>query len=59
MLGIDAAVSPLVIRDMLIKSVFAFFLGWPIYLGVKRLLRPALVEEPALGAAGAPTVLGA
>jgi rod shape-determining protein MreD len=47
MLGVDAPVSALVIRDTLLKSVFAFFLGWPIYLGVRRALRPALVEEPA------------
>ena len=46
MLGIDAPISTLVVRDMLIKSAFAFFLGWPIYIGVKRALRPALVEEP-------------
>jgi rod shape-determining protein MreD len=57
MLGIDSTVSPLVIRDMLIKSVFAFFLGWPIYLGLRRLLRPALVEEPS-SRRGRPTVLG-
>jgi rod shape-determining protein MreD len=58
-LGIDSSVSTLVIRDMLIKSVFAFLLGWPIYLGVKRVLRPALVEEPAVRPARRPTVLGA
>jgi rod shape-determining protein MreD len=46
MLGIDAPISTLVLRDMLIKSAFAFFLGWPIYIGVKRALRPALIEEP-------------
>jgi rod shape-determining protein MreD len=46
MLGIDAPISTLVVGDMLIKSAFAFFLGWPIYLGVKRALRPALIEEP-------------
>ncbi len=57
--GSDTAVSSLVIRDMLIKSVFAFFLGWPIYLGLRRLLRPALVEEPALRRGSRPTVLGA
>ena len=52
MLGIDAPVSGLVVRDMLIKSIYAFFLGWPIYLGVRRALRPALVEDPtACGAA--------
>jgi rod shape-determining protein MreD len=46
MLGIDSTVSGLVVKDMLVKSVFAFFLGWPMYVGLRRLLRPALVEEP-------------
>jgi rod shape-determining protein MreD len=59
MLGIDAPVSALVIRDMLLKSVFAFFLGWAIYLGVRRALRPALVEEPMVRRGRRPTVLGA
>ena len=45
-LGVDAPVSPLVIRDMLLKSIFAFFLGWAIYALLRRALRPALVEEP-------------
>jgi rod shape-determining protein MreD len=59
MLGIESTVSSLVVRDMLIKSVFAFFLGWPIYIGVRRALRPALVEEPAVRRSRTPTVLGA
>jgi rod shape-determining protein MreD len=68
MLGIDATISTLVLRDMLIKSAFAFFLGWPIYIGVKRALRPALVEEPEVrparrrrrpGRRRTPTVMGA
>ena len=33
MFGIESDVSVLVVRDMLIKSVFAFFLGWAIYVG--------------------------
>jgi rod shape-determining protein MreD len=48
MLGIDAPVSTLVIRDMLLKSIFAFFLGWAIYALLRRALRPALVEEPTV-----------
>jgi rod shape-determining protein MreD len=44
-LGIDAPISPLVLRDMLLKSIFAFFLGWAIYVLLRRILRPALVEE--------------
>jgi rod shape-determining protein MreD len=48
MLGIDSSVSLLVVRDILVKSAFAFFLGWAIFLGVRRALRPALVEEPVV-----------
>jgi rod shape-determining protein MreD len=59
LLGVDSPISLLVIRDMLLKSVYAFFLGWPIYLGVKRALRPALVEEPKVQRRRQPTVLGA
>ena len=59
MLGFDAPVSPLVIRDILVKGVFAFFVGWPIYFGVRRALRPALVEEKAVRRTPPrPTVLG-
>jgi rod shape-determining protein MreD len=60
MLGIDAPVSPLIVRDIVLKSVYAFFLGWPIYLGVRRALRPALVEEPRVQRRHSPpTVMGA
>jgi len=58
MLGIDAPVSTLIVRDMLLKSIFAFFLAWPIYYGLRRLLRPALVEESKLTRRRQPTVLG-
>lgn len=48
MLGLnDAPVSTLVVRDLLLKSIFAFFLGWATYALLRRVLRPALVEEPA------------
>lgn len=59
MLGTDATVSSLVVRDTLIKGIYAFFLGWPIYLGLRRALRPALVEEQAVRRPRRPTVLGA
>ncbi len=58
LLGIDSPVSLLIVRDMLLKSVYAFFLGWPIYLLVRRLLRPALVEEPRVQRRRQPRVLG-
>jgi len=59
MLGVDAPVSVLVVRDMVLKSIYAFFLGWPIYLLLRRLLRSALVEEPKVTRRRQPTVLGA
>ena len=59
LLGVDAPVSVLIVRDMLLKSVYAFFLGWPLYLLVRRILRPALVEEPKVTRRRQPTVLGA
>jgi rod shape-determining protein MreD len=58
-LGVDAPVSTLVVRDMLLKSIFAFFLAWPIYFGLRRALRPALVEESRVARRRRPTVLGA
>lgn len=58
LLGIDAPVSTLIIRDMALKSVYAFFLGWPIYLLIRRLLRPALVEETKVQRRRQPRVLG-
>ncbi len=59
MLGIDAPVSVLVVRDMLLKSIYAFFLAWPIYFGLRRALRPALVEDQKVTRRRQPSVLGA
>jgi rod shape-determining protein MreD len=57
LLGIDAPISTLVIRDLLLKSVYAFFLGWPTFLLIRRILRPALVEEPRVKRRRQPRVL--
>ncbi len=59
MFGIHTDVSVLVLQDMLMKSLFAFFLGWAIYAGVRRLVRPALVDEATVRRTRRPTVLGA
>ncbi len=59
MFGIDTDVSVLVVRDMLIKTVFAFFIGWALYAGMRRLVRPALVDEATVRRTRRPTVLGA
>jgi rod shape-determining protein MreD len=45
LLGVEAQVSPLVIRDMLVKSVLNLFLAVPVYLGIRRALRAALIED--------------
>ncbi len=45
MLGVDTPVSGLLAWDLIIKSIFAFFLGFPMYVGIRRILRPALVDE--------------
>ena len=60
MLGFDAPISGLIVRDLLLKSVFAFFGGWAIYLGARRALRPALVDDLSIRRSGRrPTVFGA
>ncbi len=45
MLGIDAAVSPWVARDIIVVSLLGMVLALPVYAGVRRLLRPALIED--------------
>lgn len=59
MLGVDGTVSALVIRDIVLKSAFAFFAGWLAYVVVRRALRPALVEEARVERRHQPRVLGA
>jgi rod shape-determining protein MreD len=59
MLGVDAPISTLVIRDIALKSIYAFFLGIPIYIGIRRLLRPALIEGRAVRRRTAPRMIGA
>jgi rod shape-determining protein MreD len=58
-LGIDAPISSLVLRDMLLKSIFAFFLGWAIYALLRRVLRPALVDEATVRRSSRPRMMGA
>jgi rod shape-determining protein MreD len=59
MLGGDATVSGLLARDILLKGIYAFFLGWLLYLGLRRILRPALVDVRPLRRPGRPRALGA
>ena len=59
MLGVNAPISTLVIRDIALKSLYAFFLGIPIYIGIRRLLRPALIEDRAVRRRAQPRMIGA
>jgi rod shape-determining protein MreD len=43
--GIDADVSTLVIRDAFLKTLLGALLALPVFLGVRLLLRPALVDD--------------
>jgi rod shape-determining protein MreD len=44
MLGVDAPVSLLVVRDIVLQSLLSFLLAVPVYPLVRRLLRPALID---------------
>lgn len=57
-LGLDTTVSTLVVRDILLKGLYAFLLGWPLYAGLKRLLRPAIVDDLETRRSRRPTMLG-
>lgn len=59
MLGGGTAISGLLVRDLLLEGLYAFLLGWLLYLGLRRLLRPALVDVRPLRRPGRPRVLGA
>lgn len=45
MQGVDADVSGLVVRDAILKSIMAMALIIPVHAGVRRLLRPAVVDD--------------
>jgi rod shape-determining protein MreD len=45
MLGVSAQVSPLVVRDSVFKAIFNLLLMPPIYGLIRRVLRPALIED--------------
>jgi rod shape-determining protein MreD len=45
MLGVDVPVSLLVLREILLKGLWAVLLALPVYPLLRRVLRPALVDE--------------
>lgn len=44
MLGVDASVSLLVLREIVVQGLFGVLLAIPLFPLIRRLLRPALVE---------------
>ena len=49
MLGVDAPVSLLVLRELFLQALYGALLMLPVYPLVRRVLRVALVEEPPAG----------
>ena len=45
MVGLDADVSPLVARDILVVSLLGMALILPVLAAIRRLLRPALIDD--------------
>jgi rod shape-determining protein MreD len=47
MLGVEAELSALIVRDTLLKALYNLLLTVPVYAGVRRALRPALIDDTA------------
>jgi rod shape-determining protein MreD len=45
MLGVEAPISLLVLRELIVQSILGFLLAFPIYPLVRRVLRAAIVED--------------
>jgi rod shape-determining protein MreD len=45
LLGVESPVSLLVLREVLVQGLLAFFLALPFYPLIRRVLRPALIDE--------------
>lgn len=59
MLGVEAPVSLLIIRETVIQTLLSFILAIPTYPAVRWLLRPALVDETSRRRSRLPTPVGA
>jgi rod shape-determining protein MreD len=58
MLGVDAPVSLLVLREIFVQGLLAFLLAIPLYPLIRRLLRPAIVDDVVVGRARSPIRAG-
>ncbi len=49
MLGIDTQVSLLVLREVFVQGLLAFLFAIPFYPLIRRVLRPAIVDDVVAG----------
>src|SRR5215207_9066900 len=49
MLGVDTEVSLLVLREIFVQTLLAFLLAIPFYPLIRRVLRPAIVDDVVAG----------
>jgi rod shape-determining protein MreD len=59
MLGIDAPVSLLILREIVLQTLLSFVLAVPLYPFVRWLLRPALIEDTGRRRPRRPSAIGA
>jgi rod shape-determining protein MreD len=59
MLGVEAPVSLLIVREIVLQTLLSFMLAIPTYPAVRWLLRPALVDETARRRSRLPAPIGA
>jgi rod shape-determining protein MreD len=57
LLGFDAYLSAAALPDLLLQSLYGFLLAGPLFILIRRILRPALVDERA-SRRRRPTVFG-
>ena len=58
MLGVHAPVSLLVLREIFVKGLLAFLLAIPLYPLIRRILRPAIVDDVVAGSTRVPITTG-
>jgi rod shape-determining protein MreD len=59
MLGIDAQLSWLIARDILLESLFALLIAIPFYIAIRRVLAPALITDRAVRRRSQARMIGA
>ncbi|MGI8632209.1 MAG: rod shape-determining protein MreD [Solirubrobacterales bacterium] len=45
MLGVDSPVSLLILRDLVVKAILNVFIAVPMFLAIRRLVAPALIDD--------------